>query len=270
MKRKVIACLTAVAALACVNVCTGFTVVSANTAPATYCGSGSVTEQSETINYATKESVEYQIKSEIPDYHGNIGGTSCANMAGAVVIGYYDRMCEELIPNYQAYRKLGSAIIYKMQGAEVDSVIERLYTLMGTDTSGAGTTFNGFQNGMKAYVNGQGYSYSTEDVGNINIEKYKAAVESEKPVAVFLSSYSICLGSTDSGSSEIIKSERNSVGHVVIGYGYKIDTYYNSSNQVIATRTYLKVSSGLFTYSKCYLCLDGKSGVDRATAIKIE
>ena len=269
MNKKVLTCLAAVAVLAGANMCMGFTLADGN-ADATYCGSGTTTEHSETINYATKETVEYKIKGEVPDY--NVGGekTSCANIAGSVVIGYYDRMCEDLIPNYVAYYKMGSGFFYRGQGAETQAVMDRLYTLMGTDTNGAGTTFNGFQNGMNAYVNEHGYSYITEDLGSINLEKYKAAVESNKPVAIFLSAYSIRVGSTNDGSSETIKSDRSTVGHVVIGYGYKIDTYYNSSNQVIATRTYLRVESGLYTYRMSYLCLDGKSTIDRATAITIQ
>lgn len=269
MKKKILTCLAAVAVLAGANLCMGFTLADGKT-DATYCGSGTTTEHSETINYATKETVEYKIKGEVPDYYMGSEKTSCANIAGSVVIGYYDRMYEELIPNYVAYYTLGSGFFYKGMGSETQAVMDKLYTLMGTDTSGTGTTFNGFQNGMNAYVTEHGYSYSTQDLGSINLEKYKAAVESNKPVAIFLSAYSIRAGSTSDGSSETIRSVRSTVGHVVIGYGYKIDTYYNSSNQVVATRTYLRVESGLYTFGLSYLCLDGKSTIDRATAITIQ
>lgn len=269
MKRKIIATLTISAALCSANFCTGFLVVKPH-ADTKYCGGVSFVTQSETINYATKETTEdYKFKWEIPDYTKQGSSTSCANVAGAIVIGYYDRLYENLIPDYTSYMQLGILIMYKSGGVETQAVMESLYKSMGTDVGGAGTTFEGFQNGMKTYVQGQGYTYQTEDLGSLNFEKYKAAVDSGKPVALFLDNFSLRITGSDEGSSETIKSSFCNTAHVVVAYGYKVETYFNSSHQVIANRTYLYIASGLFPYGKAYLCLDNKSGIDRATAIQI-
>lgn len=267
MKKKILICLVAVFALVAANFCMGFKLVSSDETK--YCGTGGLTEQSETINYSRKETASYGIKGDVPNYD-QLNDSSCANVAGTILIGYYDRFCEELVPNYKTYNQIGSMFKYKSASFEIQAVMDELHTLMGTDVGTGGTTYNGFQKGMKSYVNSHGYSYSTEDLGNLNFSKYKSAVENNKPVAVFLSNYSYAVAWEDNGTSEVIKSHHSTVAHVVIGCGYKVDTYYNSNGQVIATRTYLKVSSGWFQYGITYLCLDGKSEIDRATATLIQ
>lgn len=268
MKRKIIATLTISAALCSANFCTGFLVVKPH-ADTKYCGGVSFVTQSETINYATKETTEKMFQNGVPNYTKQGEQTSCANIAGAIAIGYYDRYYEELIPNFVAYMQYGVLFMYKSGGFEVEALMGSLYKTMGTDVGGAGTTFEGFQNGMKTYVQGQGYTYQTEDLGSLNFEKYKSVIDSEKPVVLFLDDFSIRITGEDNGSSEIIKSDYCNTPHVVVAYGYKIETYYNESNQIVAKKTYLKIASGLITYRLSHLCLDGKSKIDKAVAISI-
>ena len=268
MKKRILTCFVAVFALVVASFCTGFKLVPSDETK--YCGGSNFTEQSETINYSRKETTSYNIKGNVPDYYRLTEDSGCAVIAGAELIGYYDRLCEELIPNYKSYKQLGSAIMYRSPSFEIQAVMEELYTLMGTDTSTGGTTYNGFHKGVKSYVNNHGYSYSTQDVGNLDFNKFKSAVENNKPVAIFLDNYSYALTGEDNGSSEVIRSTHSTIAHVVVACGYKVDTYYNSNGQVIATRTYLKVASGSIEYGITYLCLDGKSGIDRADAITIQ
>lgn len=270
MKKKALVCLAAVSTLIAVNICAGFKLGQPKAEATKYCGGSDFIDQSETINYATKETTSYAIKSEVPDYFGTPSGTSCANLAGTIIIGYYDRFCEDLVPNFKTYVQIGTGIKYRLGGSETSAVTQQLYTLMDTDVGGAGTTYQGFQNGMNSYVNNCGYSYSITDLGALNINSYKSEVQLNRPVAIFLSNFSMEDEHVDSGTSDVIKSCRCNAAHVVIGFGYKIDTYYNSNGQVITTRTYLKVASGLFTFRIGYLCLDGKSSIDRATSAIIQ
>lgn len=268
MKKKILNCFVAILILVVANFCTGFKLVSLNDNK--YCGSGMYTEASETINYSRKETTSYSMKGDVPSYYNQSSQTSCANIAGTEIIGYYDRFCEELIPNYTTYIQLGSIFKYKIISFETQEVMEELYTLMETDVGSAGTSYDGFQKGMKSYVNKRGYTYTIEDLGNLNFNKYKSAVENNKPVAIFLNNFSFSVTGQENSSSEVIKSHYFSSAHVVVGCGYKVDTYYNSNDQVIATRTYLKVASGLDEYKITYLCLDGKSTVVKATSIIIQ
>lgn len=235
-----------------------------------YCGSGVTMEQTETIIYSRKETETYNIKSGVPDYYSAISNTGCANVAGAVIIGYYDRFCENLIPNLKTYMQLGSTIKYLAAKPEINSLIEELKGFMDTDQITSGTTFNGYQQGMRTYANKHNYTYSTEDLGKLDFDKFKSAVKRDKPVAIFLSNYSILTGISISGTSEIITNELNTTAHVVVGFGYKIDTYYDWNNRIVAQRTYLNVASGLTKFRINFLCLDGKSKIEYAISTTIE
>ena len=270
MKNKIVARFLTVTLLLA-NICFGFSLNLhvQNAAATSFCGSGTSVEQSETINYSRKETEEYNIKSGVPSYIGQ-PGTGCANVAGAVIIGYYDRFCEDLIPDYKTYIKLGTAIRYLGETAEIHDLISQLKELMGTDKDVAGTTFSGYQQGMRTYVNNHNYTYNTEDLGKLNFDKYVTAIKNDKPVALFLNTYSILTNIQVNGSSEIVTDERTNIPHALVAFGYRIETYYDSNNKVITTRTYLKVASGLITYGVNHLCLDGKSKIEYAISTEIK
>ena len=272
MKNKIVVSIVTASIALMSNCCCGFALKAPKSSEMSYCGSGTTTAQSETIYYSRKETEEYKIRSEVPSYNSTVD-TGCANVAGAEIIGYYDRFCEELIPNCKTYTMIGTLVKYRMMTVEVTNVMDELRELMGTDKNTAGTTFSGYQQGMHSYVSSRNYTYSTEDLGKLNLDKYKAAVQSEKPVAVFLSTYSILSSNQDNETYDVIKSNYCTVAHVVVGFGYKIDTYYDANNSVTATRTYLKVAIGSMQSGFSgigYLCLDGKSKVEYAIATVIK
>ncbi len=235
-----------------------------------FCGSGGYVEKNESISYAWKDtSDEDHIKYDLPDYTVSANKTSCASTAGAILIAYYDRFYEELVPDYTVYYKLGSAIAYKGLSFETTAVNDELYDLMGTDVGGAGTTFSGFQKGMNQYVVNHGLTYATSSVGTLDLDKYKASIKSGKPVAIFLQNFSFLKGEIGTDTRDDIRTQYIAVPHVAVGCGYKVVKYYNDNNQQIAQRTYLKVASGLFEYRISYLCLDGKSKIEQAISVMI-
>ncbi|MBO5224195.1 MAG: hypothetical protein J6C23_06770, partial [Clostridia bacterium] len=101
-----------------------------------YQGGGShYIEQSYTITYDHKTVTESGIQYAVPNY-SPATGTSCANAAGAILLGYYDRFYPELIPNFQTYLVIGTGIVYRMESEEVQDAMVELRTLMGTDDTG--------------------------------------------------------------------------------------------------------------------------------------
>ncbi len=235
-----------------------------------FCGSGGYVEKTETINYAWKDSSdEDHIKYDLPDYTVSANKTSCASTAGTILIAYYDRYYEDLIPNFKVYNSLGSAVVYKSLTFETTAVNDELYDLMETDVGGAGTSFSGFQKGMNQYVVNHGLTYATSSVGTLDLEKYKASIKSGKPVALFLNNFTFWWDVTTGDGSETLITRYTGVPHVAVGCGYLVETYYNDNNQQIAQRTYLKVASGLFEYRISYLCLDGKSKIEQAISVMI-
>lgn len=239
---------------------------------ANFRGAGVPTEYSETITYDHKETTTVEFEYGIPYYNLTSFGNICANMAGAVIIGYYDRFAEDLIPNFKAYMQLGSYIRYKGTTSEVSNVIDKLYDYMGTDVGQSGTDFNGFNSGMAAYAAAYGgYTYTQSNVWGNNLTAYKNAIAAEKPVAVFATGFSLLSSLTEGNGVDTLGiMEYDGDKHVMVGYGYRIDNYYDSSNRLIETRTYLIVfNGGMINTSIKYLQLDGHTNVDHAIAVTI-
>lgn len=238
-----------------------------------YYGGGAFVEQEQTVSYTSKSTQSYSIPFDLPNYRGSVEGmTGCANTAGAILIGYYDRFYESLIPNYKAYVQVGSVVRYKVGTAEVIDLVEELYVLMGTNVNHLGTTFEEFQDGMRQYVSGKGYTYTTTNMftnGTFNLASYKNSVENGKPVALFLTGYAMLHSITETSTMDTITSGYSANSHVVVGCGYKIDTYYNTSGATIATRNYLKVASGLDTYDIGYLNINALGQIDKAISVQI-
>lgn len=238
-----------------------------------YCGGGKFVEKVQTVNYTKKDTETYSIPYDLPSYYGKSeNDTSCANTAGAIVLGYYDRFNENLIPNYKSYIKLGNMIRYRTGTVEITNLLNELHDLMGTDVGHLGTTYSGFQDGMQRYVSGKGYSYRTSNIfswGEFDFEKYKSAVEAENPVVLFLSNYAIVKTFSDTFPTDKITSEYMDVTHVAVGCGYKTDTYYDGQGKVSDRRNYLRVASGLEEYGIGYLNINGLGTIDKAISVEI-
>lgn len=237
-----------------------------------YGGTDYFVDNTQTVSYARKESTSYAIANDLPNYYGTMGETSCANTAGAVLIGYYDQFCENLIPNYKTYIKLGSTFRYKSATTEIDNLIIQLGNLMSGGTQ-QGVTFSQFQAGMNSYVSGKGYTYTTVSMltnGVFNFNSYKNAVESGKPVALFLNGFGMIDGIVEGNNIDTIQTSITSYTHVAIGCGYKCDTYYDSSNNVITTRRYFKVASGLSDYNIGYVNMNVYGEINKAISVQIQ
>lgn len=235
-----------------------------------YQGAGTEVKRTETITYATRSETLYSIESDLPEYMGVEGGSNCANIAGGTVIGYYDRFCENLIPDFQSYELFYGYVFYKGVTVEVANTLKELNSLMGT-TSG-GTTFSGFQAGMNSYVKSHGYTYGSTSLmtnGVFDFGKYEQAVKTNKPVALFYNYYTITSVSTPSEGKDNIYYSCKSASHVVVGCGYKIHTYYDANGKVLTTRTYLKAASGFSFEGICYFNISNYSKIDNAIAITI-
>ena len=125
---------------------------------------------------------------------------------------------------------------------------------------------------MGAYASSRGYTYTTVNMftnGSLNIQSYKSAVQSRKPVALFLTTYAFLNGITEDNGVDTVSSAFSQGSHMVIGCRYKIDTYYNSSEQIIATGYYLKVATGVDSYNIGYLNINGLGNLDRAISVLI-
>ena len=236
-----------------------------------YCGAWEFTPYYQTVSYATKTVSQYSIQYDLPNYFGPVG-TTCASTAGTVLVAYYDRFYEGLIPNYQVYTRFGSTIRYKPSSETTATVSNELYNLMGGELEHIGTTYSEFQDGMNAYVSNKGYTYTTTSLftgGSFDFAKYKNAVENGKPVALFLNSFAIKLTVTANNGVDTISNEGTNTPHVVIGCGYEQHKYFNVAGQEIDNRIYLKVATSLNSYQIGYLNINGLTVINHAISVEI-
>lgn len=224
-----------------------------------------------TIEFASKDKHEYLMSLQPPTYSSSPYISACACIAGANIIGFYDRYYENLIPDYEpGYMFMGAAYLYYIQTAPVTEVVKQLYVDMGTTDKG--TTESQFKSGMTKYCNRAGYgiSYTSMMSGSsINYSKVIQYIEEyNQPVALFLSGYNV--GSVSESDTQDTYGYYYSEGnHVMVGFGYRYVTYMYSNSKT-ETFNFIYVSSGDHNSSYGYYNIKYNSTtINSALAINI-
>lgn len=237
-----------------------------------YGGNGELMISTRTINYATKKVVEdYQIPFGLPCYFGEADKKNCASVSGAIILGYYDRFCEDLIPNYKTYRKSLSKIIYKEQESRIICLIDNLeYYMQDGNTDGA--TLKEYRSGLNGYCFNAGYTYRDESIftsDKFNMQKYKAAITNKKPVTIFLGPFTLINITEQSGKATINKGY-DFFTHIVTCYGYYKCEYYDKNGKKVYTADCLKVATGFQDFDYSLLSLESLSNIQNAISVTIE
>lgn len=229
-----------------------------------YNGSTYEGSSTETIDYYTKTDNEISIKGAVPKYH-NTGSNrnTCANVAGSIVVGYYDKDYDELIPNFKAARIIRDRVIFSAQTDAVQNVIDDLYNKMDTNDTGNGTTVEGFKRGLEAYVEQQGRSITYEGLVSgerLNIEEYKQAINNEKPVALFVSKYTMIPISDleQDNNTDVLDKLHYGGDHVLVGYGIREIKYYNQDGSLKKEVTLLMAATGYLQDPLVYIIIDDR------------
>lgn len=215
------------------------------------------------INFAYKEDDELMINGGMPKYSdGSSRENTCANTAGATVLGYYDKTYDNLIENFSSARVIRDKVLYAAQSDEVDNVIARLYVTMKTNVTEGGTTIANFKTGLCEYVEDQGLDISYTQVVSdysLDLNAYEDSIRHGKPVVMFCSNYSLIsltALNAESGTEEF--TIQHYVGnHVTVGYGIRTISYYNASGKLINTLNLLAVATGFSYGAFGYILLDG-------------
>lgn len=225
---------------------------------------GASLENSEkvTIEFARKDDEEFVINGGLPKYSDRSDRiNSCANVAGAIVLGYYDKTYDELIDNFSSARVIRDRVLYATQSKAVDDVVARLYVTMKTNITEGGTTIGNFKNGLQEYVNEQGMNISYSQVvknQELNFGAYETAIKEEKPVVLFCSKYSLIsidAFNIQSGTAEF--TLQHYVGnHVLVGYGLRTIKYYDASGRLIRQLNLLAVGTGISYAYTGYMLID--------------
>lgn len=203
------------------------------------------TYASETISYISKEVVEnISTANGTPEYFAVNGmQNACGPVAGAIVVGFYDKYYENLIPDWTAYYSSGT---YRIQDNDhVYALMLDLYDRMQTNVVAEGVSQSEFKNGLKSYVVNQGYNLEYTSLGagnNFNYSTFKTAVNNNQLAVLFVkpSNLYACIAGTN---EDRIYTSSISGNHIMVAYGYH-EVKYTLSN---GTRTdkYIKVATGL-------------------------
>lgn len=219
-----------------------------------YAGTTAMNSVTETVNYAYYTLQEGNANPYCPQYFNSDSSLTnpCAPVGGSIVVGFYDRYCTNLIPNVTpGFMQNGKYRYYGMatNATAIQALISSLYTSMGTNSQGPGTSRAQYQAGLTSYVTNAGYSISFTSVmsnGALDNSSIISQLTSGKIVTLYITNHNLCevnLGST-SASYTIVPYTGN---HIYIAYRYKLIRYYDSSDNNFRTDILLGVSTGLGT-----------------------
>ncbi len=224
---------------------------------------------SETVNYTNRVPVPVNLANAVPFYtqDGSLSN-ACGAVAGSIVVGYYDKYYEDLIPDYKAYLSNGN---YKPNDrVYIPQVMKELYTLMRTNVDDVGVSKSDCINGLKAYVQGKNRNLSYTDVKNVNKVDENAllnAINAKKPVLLFCDKLDVYTFNYSDNVETITCTNKVSAGHVAVAYGLYTIKYYNGAN-LFRTDKYIMISTGL-SRSVEYLKLDATDWCDGAYAVAV-
>lgn len=245
----------------CINSCSAVTYAYSDEAQEIYyCGGTDYTVATESFSYTTKEVEEYSINGSFPNYYSLNGElqNSCANAAGATIVGYFDRYYPDLIPDYTPGRIRSSKYIYYPMSYYPDLkqvIIEDLYSRMLTNIGREGTTQKNYKTGLSSYISSKGLSITYNSVmtnGAFDLGKAKVQFANESPISLFLSGYNFSVFTDENNQISIQKRLYNST-HVAVAYGYVKTRYFNENGSLIKEITYLKVATILNEVTGVYI-----------------
>lgn len=226
-----------------------------------------VIEEQISYNYKTVDS--YRNPYELPKY---MSSYTCGISAGGEIIGFYDRIYENLIPNHTG-RYLAGKFFYASQDAEVNNMYDTLYVDMNATPEGV--TVSNFINGVKTYTARKGrtavFSQAMSGTNAPNTEAYKQALNDGKLLCVFVDTFNIISpnGMTEKDDCDYVTINRNTGAHIMVAYGYYNVSYYNSQNVCFRQDKYLEVATGFDTPMLGRVRINEHCVVDDAYTVEI-
>ena len=232
-----------------------------------YSETGTITYTETYIEYDTYSINDVLMNRFVPTYENATQLNSCAPMAATIVIGYYDYLYENLVPNASVGMMYNNKYYYTGMNDQLLEIKENLYTLMGTNTEAPGTSVNQFINGFTSYVDQQGYNISFSSCGALNLNTLQSHILNQTPVVVFLNSYTYYSNgiAIDDGTKLTFLQKSSNNGHVAVCYGYREIYFTKDGNSW--TEKYIVVSFG--DGSAGLINVNSTSSIDASYAVSI-
>ncbi len=236
-----------------------------------YSNDPDIITESETIYYITKvETDSAQLAKRHPSVNTVTHANGCVPIAGANIIQFWDRYFPNLIENYTPGMEVGAYYLYYLPNRQVNEVTEELYSLMGTNTNGDGTSIEQFKSGMARYCSNKGYKISYEScmsLGKFSYSKAKEKIKNGRPLIIFNDLFTLAT-ITSMDNSDQINYIKINAPHAMVGFGFK-DIRYTLTNGETRIDNYLEVASGLMEYSNGYYNINYETIIDDTYGVYI-
>lgn len=224
----------------------------------------------ETITYTRSEEEYIETKNGVPMYTNTANlSNSCGAIGGAIVVGFYDKYYENLIPGYTPHLSSGK---YKNGDITyVPQLMRDLYTLMRTNVDDVGVSESDCIEGLKQYVKGKGYSIQLNSIrsGSVVDETlFRSSINNNQPVLLFCDRTDVYTIGTGANYDLVVCNNITTSGHIVVAYGLYIVKYYNG-NTLFRTDKYLRVATGLSTIKENYLRLESTNWCNGAYSVAV-
>lgn len=226
-------------------------------------------ESNEIINFSRKEEELVELPYAVPVYFSNTLSNACGAIAGAMIVGFYDKYYEDLIPNYVSYYTANGRY-RRPDSTYIPALMQNLYTLMQTNVVDVGVSVSECLSGLQQYVVSKSRNITYTDIKSttFNETAYKNGLSNLKPSLLFCSGANLYQIRTGDTQDEVLYA-LTSNSHIVVGTGYYKVRYYNSNNINFRTDTYLIVSTGWQVNSVAYMKANDTSWLDDGYVVNI-
>ena len=201
----------------------------------------------EYVNYSSKTVVEdVYTANYAPDYFaaGTDLENACGAVAGAIVVGFYDKYYDNMVPGWNSYYT-ATGVYRKNDTANVGVFMRDLYSRMNTNVVAPGVSEDEFKSGLTGYINDKGYSVSYNSLGkngSFDYGAFKSTVRNNQVSVLFVQpSYIYQIGSGN--NLDAVSTTYISGNHIMVAYGY-YEVEYTLSNGGTRHDVYLRVCTG--------------------------
>lgn len=225
----------------------------------------------EIINFATIDNIYIETPNRVPLYHSTTLENACGPIGGGIIVGYYDKYFQNLIPNYTNYYT-ATGKYRPGDRTYVPAMLQEMYTLMQTNVVAPGVSESECLDGLEAYVEGKGYSISYTAVkpynGTFSHTAYQNAINNGQPVILFCDTVQLVIPSEYDTYNRIVVAQE-SQDHIIVGFGYQIYRYYDVNGNNFRTDIYLAVATGWNPNNIGFVKINDESWLDSGFAVDI-
>ena len=221
----------------------------------------------ETVSYTSVEQTIVRLTGGMPIYYTRTLTNACGPVAGSIVVGYYDKYIESLVPNYSTAYASGK--FRGMDSTHIPALMQSLYTEMRTNVDDVGVSESDCLNGLRTYVEGKGSSLSYTSLKGTSFNETGCinALNALEPMLFFCNSvalYEVFVTENNTSITQVIQSQN----HIMVISGYAKLEYYNGTDN-FRTDIFLEVRTGWYTGSSGHVKLENASWIDSAYRVSI-